>query len=136
MICVAAVLIVEDEFDAAEPLMLYLQRRGHTVRCVPNGRDALAALITERPDAAILDLRMPVMDGLEFLQVIRSYLRWYSLPVIVVTAVPHGPMLDRVQSLGVTKVFQKAAMNYDEVAAAVDEAVLTAANDGYSSGSH
>ena len=38
----------------------------------------------------VLDAMMPEMNGVEFLQVIRSYLRWSSLPVILLTAYPQG----------------------------------------------
>ena len=41
----------------------------------PNGREALAALAIRTPDLVILDLRMPEMDGITFLEVIRCYLR-------------------------------------------------------------
>lgn len=116
------VLLVEDERDAAEPLRLFLEKRGHTVFTSANGREALASLIADRPDVVILDLRMPVMDGAEFLEVVRSYSRWYSLPVILVTALSSGPLLDRALTFHIMQVFQKASLNYLEVAATVESA--------------
>jgi len=51
-----------------------------------NGKDALEQLPTCNPDIILLDLRMPVMDGLETLQIIKSDHNFSKIPVIVVTA--------------------------------------------------
>jgi CheY-like chemotaxis protein len=51
---------------------------------------------------------MPELDGIGFLQVIRSYLRWSDLPVVILTAYADGDQADRARQLGVKSVFQKA----------------------------
>jgi len=122
----ASVLIVEDDWDSAEPLVLFLQRKGHNVVCVPNGREALVALTTSPPDVILLDMRMPVMDGVSFLEVLRSYLRWLHLPVIIVSAVPGGPMLDRAHRFEISKTFRKSLLNYDELEEAIEQVVPAA----------
>ena len=53
---------------------------------VPNGRGALAVLLLGDVQLLVTDLRMPQMDGVTLLGVVRSYLRFHSLPVIVVSA--------------------------------------------------
>ena len=80
------VLIVDDEPDSSEFVERFLQREGHRTSCVPNGRAALGALINGRPDVVVLDVRMPEMDGITLLEVLRSYLRWTKLPVILLTS--------------------------------------------------
>src|SRR5438045_6793484 len=82
----AYVLVVDDEPDSSEFVERFLEREGHRTTIVPNGREALAALINGRPDAMVLDVRMPQMDGIALLEVLRSYLRWTKLPVILLTA--------------------------------------------------
>ena len=67
-------------------MALYLQRAGYVVIRATNGRDGLSALTGPTPDLILLDVRMPKMDGLEFLTVLRSYLRWQHIPVILLTA--------------------------------------------------
>jgi CheY-like chemotaxis protein len=115
------VLIVDDDLDAAEMLAQFLRGAGHKVRSVPNGREALAALSEDIPDVAILDVRMPEMDGITFLEVMRCYLRWETVPVILITGYPDDPRLARASQLGIRKTFVKASFSLDDVLAAVNE---------------
>ena len=72
-----------------------LAHEGYSVKSAANGREALVAVATMIPDLIILDAMMPEMSGVEFLQVIRSYLRWSTVPVILLTAFAEGPHIDR-----------------------------------------
>ena len=80
-----------------------------------NGREALIAVATVMPDVIVLDVRMPEMNGMEFLQVIRSYLRWSNLPVILLTAYPDDLPLERAHELGVKMIFVKPNFRLDEL---------------------
>ncbi len=91
--------------------MRALERSGFHVTCCPDGRSALATLVNSSWDAAVLDVRMPQMDGVQLLEVLRSYLRFSTLPVIILTAHATPEQLDRIRELNVERVFQKA--NYD-----------------------
>jgi CheY-like chemotaxis protein len=115
----ATLLLVEDDTDGREALCAYLARAGHTVECVPNGKDALAAVIARPPDLVILDLFMPEMDGGNFLEVIRSYLRLQSLPVIILTGLPDSPMVERARHLRVNTILVKGKATLEEIAEAV-----------------
>lgn len=112
---VADVLVIDDEPEGCEAVAAYLTKAGHTVRCVPNGQAALLALGERVPDAIFLDVRMPGMDGLALVQVIRSYLRWASVPVAFLTAYPEDPRLWHVAEHGVTRVFAKSKVHLDEL---------------------
>src|SRR5690242_9956234 len=101
----AVVLLVDDDADSSEPVLRRLRKAGHRVIYQPNGREALSALTNESPDVVILDARMPEMDGLSFLEVIRCYLRWQTLPVIMLTAYSDGHHMRRAAELGVKKTF-------------------------------
>jgi signal transduction histidine kinase/DNA-binding response OmpR family regulator len=79
------VLVVEDDPDARVMLSEYLKGTGLEVRAVANGREALRAVEEEAPDAVILDLIMPVMDGVAFLDRLREDPYHTGLPVIVLT---------------------------------------------------
>jgi CheY-like chemotaxis protein len=109
------VLIIDDEPDGCAAVAAYLTKAGHAARWVPNGREALDAIAEQVPDAILLDVRMPGMDGLAVLQVIRSYLRWTAVPIAILTAYPEDPRLWHVAEHGVTRVFAKAKFNLDEV---------------------
>jgi CheY-like chemotaxis protein len=115
----ATLLLVEDDTDSRDALCAYLERAGHAVECVPNGKQALASVIARPPDLVILDLFMPEMDGGNFLEVIRSYLRLQSLPVIVLTGLPDSPMVERARHLKVNTILVKGKATLEEIAEAV-----------------
>jgi CheY-like chemotaxis protein len=118
----ARILVVDDEGDSLEFVVKFLERQGHTVTSAPDGRAALASLATDRPDAVVLDVRMPNMDGIDLLEVLRSYLRWYNLPVLLLTAHATPGQLRKARELGVVYIFHKAQLELPELAAALDDA--------------
>jgi two-component system sensor histidine kinase/response regulator len=120
----ARILIVDDVEDSRESWALILRKAGHEVICVPNGREALALVLTQLPDVILLDLIMPEMDGPSFLEVIRSYLRIQSLPVVVLTGAPDSPMVDRARTLKVNTVLIKAKVSPEDVEKAIAEALV------------
>jgi DNA-binding response OmpR family regulator len=105
---VARVLVVEDEADTREALRRALAAAGHAVDTVEHGSAGLSALLAEPFDVVILDLRMPIMDGVELLKVIRSYTRWRDTAVVIVTAVSDDNELSRVAPYNVSRIFLKA----------------------------
>ena len=122
-LCMASILIVEDAADACEPLAKFLEKNGHDVTCVANGREALAAVLSKVPDVVVLDLLTPEMDGPSFLEVVRSYLRLQSLPVVVLTGLTDSPMVDRARYLKVNSILAKGKATLEDVQRAVEEAV-------------
>ena len=85
----ATILLVEDDADSREALAVMLRDAGFTVVECDNGREALARLVGDNalPAAIVLDLAMPIMSGQELLRVLRNYLRFSHVPIIVVTGV-------------------------------------------------
>jgi PAS domain S-box-containing protein len=81
-----AVLLVDDDADARERLRTMLAREGWTVTEAENGREAVARVEASMPALVLLDLMMPVMDGFEFLQVLRTMPAGQGVPVVVLTA--------------------------------------------------
>ena len=117
----ARLLIVDDDVDGRDALCQFLHRAGHEVACVSNGREALASILAEPPDLIVLDLFMPVMDGGGLLEVIRSYLRLQTLPVIVLTGLADSPLADRARHLKVNAVLVKGRATFDDIHRAVQE---------------
>lgn len=122
----ARLLIVDDETDSCEPLARFLRAKGHQVDCSPNGKEALAAVISKAPELIILDMFMPEMDGAGLLEVLRSYLRLQSLPVIIWTGLPDSPMVDRARHLKVNDILVKSKASHDDIARAVESALVRA----------
>jgi CheY-like chemotaxis protein len=118
----ARILIVDDDADARETLAIVFRNAGHQVTCAPNGREALSLVLNRLPDVVLLDLLLPEMDGPSFLEVVRSYLRIQSLPVVVLTGLSDSPMIDRARALKVNDILVKAKATPDEILKAVEEA--------------
>ena len=77
--------------------------------------------MTEEPaDVVILDAVMPNVDGVEFLEVLRCYLRWQHTPVIMITAYKEGSHIKRAVELGVRKTFLKGDFDLEELGNYVD----------------
>ena len=80
------VLIVEDDAPTSELMGRALRQIDCRVTQAENGRVGLERLNEALPDAILLDLMMPEMDGFEFIARVRAESRWQHIPVIVVTA--------------------------------------------------
>ncbi len=81
----ARVLVADDDDDIRDFVCFALEQAGHEVRGAENGQAALAILEHYAPDVILLDMRMPIMDGWEFVRAYRSQ-PGPHVPVIVLTA--------------------------------------------------
>ena len=77
------ILVVDDEPRIAEIARDYLERAGYRVTMAGNGADALAFARARRPDLIVLDLGLPLMDGLD---VTRTLRKQSNVPIIMLTA--------------------------------------------------
>jgi PAS domain S-box-containing protein len=80
------ILMVDDDDDSRRVLAALLEDEAYEFRAASNGREAAEIMEKFLPDLVLLDLIMPVMDGMTFLNLIRSNPRFQFLPVVVVTA--------------------------------------------------
>jgi CheY-like chemotaxis protein len=78
------ILIVDDEESIRFLYKEELEEDGYIVECAKNGEEALEKLIVFKPDLISLDIKMPVMDGIEALKRIREKER--HLPIILCSA--------------------------------------------------
>ena len=91
----SVILVVEDEPVIAELLRSYLARDGFEVQLATDGESGLAAIANHRPDAVILDVGLPGIDGTEVCRRMRADRDW--TPVLFVTA--RDDEVDRVLGL-------------------------------------
>ncbi len=82
----ARVLLVEDNEVNAYLASFLLQDAGIAVQWVQNGQQALDAVALQRPDLVLMDIRMPVMDGLEATRRLRADARLAGLQVVALSA--------------------------------------------------
>jgi CheY-like chemotaxis protein len=93
---------------------MMLTRQGHAVDEVDNGKKALDALLRNEYDLAILDVQMPVMDGLEAAEGLRASGRPVaSLPLIALTAQVLDEEVERITASGFDLVLGKPFMEED-----------------------
>ncbi len=92
------VLVVDDNADAVELLSEFLREVGHSTRIALDGASALAAIPDFHPDAVILDLGLPVMDGFEVARRIRALENGSKITLVAVTG--YGREIDRQRTRG------------------------------------
>ncbi len=86
------ILIADDLSDNVALLSRYLENEGYICISAANGEQALVAIRTEMPDLVLLDVNMPVKDGFETLQEIRTDPAIAHIPVIILTAARLEPI--------------------------------------------
>jgi signal transduction histidine kinase/CheY-like chemotaxis protein len=110
---VGRVLLVEDDEATRATIRQALEREGWEVAEADNGRVALERLASGLPDAIVLDLMMPEMDGFEFVAELRSRRDWRQLPVLVVTAMDLSDEDHRRLNGEVERVIRKSGQPRD-----------------------
>src|SRR5438093_2062462 len=103
----ARVLVIDDEPDVRWLLRLSLERVGHEVLLAEDGLRGVAMAQRQHPDAIILDLMMPVMDGYGVLDALGKDDRTSAVPVLVLTAKAIPSEEDRVTQAGARRFVAK-----------------------------
>jgi two-component system sensor histidine kinase/response regulator len=101
------VLIVDDSDQVRALLKRVLEDEGHHVKIASNGVEALSVVSEEVPDLVLLDVMMPVMDGLSTLRRLRSETSTTELPVIMVTALDTVDQVVRGLEMGANDYLTK-----------------------------
>ncbi|MDQ0189456.1 response regulator [Alicyclobacillus cycloheptanicus] len=111
------ILIVDDQFGIRVLLQEVLQREGYTIFQANNGPTALDIVQKENPDLILLDMKIPGMDGLEILRVIRKL--EVETKVIMMTAYGELNLIREAMELGALAHFTKP-FDIDELRQAVN----------------
>jgi two-component system, cell cycle response regulator DivK len=93
----AKILVVEDDEENWDMISRRLQRRGYRVVRAADGQEAVEMAARERPDLILMDVGLPVMDGLEATRRIRARAQTQTIPIIALTA--HAMSGDRDRAL-------------------------------------
>jgi len=102
------VLLVEDDSALAQMYRVKLERDGYTVHVAGDGEEALSTLSEELPDLIFLDVRLPRMDGLAFLERIRATRRTRNIPVVIVSNYSEAELVSRGLQLGALEYLIKS----------------------------
>ena len=116
------VVVVEDDPRLRKMIVTYLNRAGYEVQEAEDGAQGLAAMQTAIPDAVLLDLQMPRMNGVEFLAACRSDPRLATVPVVVYSGAPSDEVT--AQQLGARAYLMKP-VDLDVLRAVMDRVTTT-----------
>ena len=102
------ILIVDDDRSVADTFARMLKLEGFNVATALNAEAGLELADSVRPDAIILDMRMPITNGLQFLRLVRSKPHLVEVPIAIVTGdyfLPE-PLQSEIKSLGASIRFK------------------------------
>ena len=94
-------MIVDDSLTVRKITSRLLTREGFEVITAKDGLDALQVLSERMPDAILLDIEMPRMDGFEFTKTVKADARTAHIPIIMITSRTAEKHRNRAQELGV-----------------------------------
>src|SRR5262249_40744415 len=129
-------LVVEDEEATRRALRETLEGEGWDVADAADGRAALAAVAGRRPDLSLLDLLMPQMDGVEFLEELRKEEANRSIPIVVITAKTIAVEDRRRLNGSVERILLKKDSSREDLLRQVRDLASTYARSGQPSETH
>jgi len=99
------ILVVDDQADVREVLSDFLILSGFSVSEAANGRIALKKYQQDKPDAAVVDVEMPVMNGLQFSKTVLESAP--DFPIIIITGFLQKYTTEDITKIGVRRVLNK-----------------------------
>ena len=111
----STILIVEDDPDTREIMGRYLTLAGYEHVSASNGWEALLAVDQNHIDLILLDVMMPGMDGVTFLNILRNAQTKRNTPVVIVTAMSSQELTSRFRDLPVEAILPKTQELFDEL---------------------
>ena len=123
-----ATVLVVDDVEMFRSIVLHaLKGAGHAAVGAADGAAALQVLETTPVDLVLLDLAMPRMNGVQFLEHLRADARFASLPVIVVSAQSPSPRDKSLEALGAQAQLLKSRFSLRDLIQRVNELLQPAA---------
>lgn len=118
-----AVLVVEDDKDLNAAYKLILEKSGYDVKVAFDGKSALDALKDFEPDLILLDLLLPIMGGLEFLQNYALSRKHPDVKVLIFTNMENSPEVTEAYKLGAHRCIIKSWTAPQNLARIVSDAL-------------
>ena len=119
MATMTRILVVDDKPIFRDPIAASLRLAGFETVCASNGHEALAAVRAHRPAVVLLDVSMPVMDGVSCLRAIRAEPDIARTPVILFTALSDKKVVIEAGKLGVQDYLLKSSFSLKDLLARV-----------------
>lgn len=116
------ILIVEDDMILNDAYTLILKRAGHKVTSASNGQEALDAAAVDEPEVILLDLLMPKMNGLQFLEAY-DLSKHPKVKVVILSNIGNDLEVEKAMDLGAYKYIVKAHATPQDLSALVNHLV-------------
>ncbi len=126
------ILVVEDNLVNQKVIQGLLKKRGYSTAVSSDGAQALALLDSTSFDLVLMDVQMPVLDGLETTRRLRASERWRELPIIAMTAHAMSGDRDRCLNAGMDEYLTKP-INSRELYSTIEKYLIAAQVDSKSS---
>ena len=117
------VLLVEDDPPTRDMMARILERQGWKVRTATNGQHAIGVLEQVLPASVILDLKMPIMNGFQFIDHVQTKAAWRQLPIFVFTSMDITQDIRERLAGRTAGIFQKGDHSRDDIIQHVQDAV-------------
>ncbi|MEI7645159.1 MAG: PAS domain S-box protein [Chloroflexales bacterium] len=101
------ILLAEDNEVNLNVIHDYLQGTGYLVMIARTGREAIDQAVATRPDVILMDIQMPVMDGLEAMRLLRANPEFATTPIIALTALAMADDRERCLAAGASEYLSK-----------------------------
>lgn len=115
----AKILLVEDDNNLREIYGARLTAEGYDIVSAPDGEEALAIAVKEKPDLIITDVMMPKISGFDMLDILRNAPETKDTKIIMMTALSQAEDKERADKLGADLYLVKSQVTLEDVAASV-----------------
>jgi CheY-like chemotaxis protein len=102
-----SILVIDDKTDNFDVIQILLGKDDYQLHYASSGHRALARMDRLQPDLILLDLMMPVLDGIEVCHLIKASIDWQSVPIIMISAIIDRSQIERCLSAGANDFIPK-----------------------------
>ena len=124
----ARVLYVEDEKDLREPISQMLKFLGYEVECAINGKAGVEHAERWQPDVILMDIRMPVLDGIEATRILRNNPSTEDIPIFILSAYTNATTRQACELAGASGFFAKP-VDIEKIDSIIKETVSRKSRD-------
>jgi CheY-like chemotaxis protein len=102
-----SILVIDDKTDNFDVIQILLGKDDYHLHYASSGHRALARMDRLQPDLILLDLMMPVLDGIEVCHLIKASTQWQSVPIMMISAITDRSEIERCLSAGANDFISK-----------------------------
>src|SRR5882762_7699223 len=121
----ARILVIEDDVVLCHAYELILKKEGHDVEVASNGQEGIEKAEAFDPHIILLDLLMPVMDGIEFLETFDAKTNHPSVKIIILSNLGDDEKVKKALELGAYKYIVKAHASQVQLAHVINHLITT-----------